>query len=106
MYSQMKTVIPVIEKNEMLSSPEPEIVPVNLTNALLATSVELDKKAELNTSLAEVKKQMPKNKYIARDIAKEVLETYQVRVLANEKLTYNDVDVLDFIRSTQGIEKG
>ncbi|CAG8544641.1 4714_t:CDS:10 [Ambispora leptoticha] len=65
----------------------------------------LDKNVESNASLEEVKNKKPRSKYITRDIAKEALETYQVRVLANEKLTYNDIDILDFIHLTKGIEK-
>ncbi|CAB4430271.1 unnamed protein product [Rhizophagus irregularis] len=102
--NEIKTVIPVIEENEVPSSPEPEIVPINLTNTFLATSIKLDKKAESNTSLAGKNKKI-KNQYISRDIAEEALKTYQVRVLANEKLIYNDVDVLDLIHSKE-IEKG
>ncbi|PKY57164.1 hypothetical protein RhiirA4_549548 [Rhizophagus irregularis] len=82
--NEIKTVIPVIEENEVPSSPEPEIVPINLTNTFLATSIKLDKKAESNTSLAGKNKKI-KNQYISRDIAEEALKTYQVRVLANEK---------------------
>jgi hypothetical protein len=52
-----------------------------------------------------VKNKKPRSKYIARDIAKEALETYQVRVLANKKLTYNGINVLDSIHSTKEIEK-
>ncbi|CAG8668591.1 3838_t:CDS:2 [Funneliformis mosseae] len=111
-FSDEESAIPVIEEDEeSSSSSESGITPVNLSNIFLATSIELeknpDKKAESNVSLEEVKmvNKKPRSKYIARDIAKEVLETYQVRVLANEKLTYNGVDVLDFIHSTKGIEK-
>ena len=104
MHLQIKTVIPVIEENEVPSPPEPKIVPVNLANAFLATSIKLDKKAKSNTSLAE-KNKKTKNTYIARDIAEEALKTYQTRVLADDRLIYNDVDVLDFIHSKE-IEKG
>ncbi|CAI2188035.1 10011_t:CDS:2 [Funneliformis geosporum] len=95
MHLKTKTVIPVIEENEMPSPsvvmghigtyswdskclghrkwtslpspPEPEITLVNLTNAFLATSIELNKKAKSNTSLAERNKRT-KNKYITHDI--------------------------------------
>ncbi|CAG8572171.1 12169_t:CDS:2 [Funneliformis mosseae] len=103
--NEIKTVIPVIEENEVPSPPEPKIVPVNLINAFLATSIKLDKKAESNTSLAGMNKKTKNIKYIARDIAEEALKTYQTRVLADDKLIYNDVDVLDFIHSKE-IEKG
>ena len=103
MHLQTKTVIPVIEENEVPLSPVSNIVPVNLTNAFLATYTELDKKAESNTSLEKNKR--TKNKYIIHDIAEEALQTYRTRVLANDKLIYNDVDVLDFIYSKE-IEKG
>ena len=94
MHLQIKTVIPVIEENEVPSSFEPNIVLINLTNAFLATSM----KAKSNTSLAE-KNKRTKNKYITHDIAEEALKTYQTFVLADDKLIYNDVDVLDFIHS-------
>ncbi|CAB4395601.1 unnamed protein product [Rhizophagus irregularis] len=62
--NEIKTVIPVIEENEVPSPPEPKIVPINLTNTFLATSIKLDKKAESNTSLSGKNKKI-KNQYIS-----------------------------------------
>ncbi|KAF0413751.1 hypothetical protein F8M41_007753 [Gigaspora margarita] len=85
-----------------------------LTNVFLETSVEHvrnpDQTAELDTSListneAEVKSRKTRRPYITRDIAEEVLKKYQMRALAGKKLTYNDVDVLDFFRSNMNKDK-
>ncbi|PKK57339.1 hypothetical protein RhiirC2_388584 [Rhizophagus irregularis] len=53
--NEIKTVIPVIEENEVPSPPEPKIVPINLTNTFLATSIKLDKKAESEEALKHIK---------------------------------------------------
>ncbi|RHZ63298.1 hypothetical protein Glove_330g76 [Diversispora epigaea] len=70
----------------------------------------LDMTTASNTSLALIKeagnKKRKIKKYIARDIVKEILDAYQIRILAGEKLIYNGVNVLDFIHSTNVIEKG
>ncbi|CAI2189512.1 7803_t:CDS:2, partial [Funneliformis geosporum] len=75
-------ILVIEEDEESSSSSESGITPVNLSNIFLATA-----------SSEEVKmvNKKPKNKYITRDIAKEVFKTYQVHVLVNAKLTYNDL---------------
>ena len=67
MHLQIKTVIPVIEENEVLYHLSPRLYQLIL-QMHFATSIKLDK----NTSLAG-KNKKTKNKYIARDIAKEAL---------------------------------
>ncbi|CAG8609166.1 7006_t:CDS:2 [Ambispora leptoticha] len=105
---------PPRDEDYFSSDSDSEIVPVSLTNVFLATSIEhernLDQTAELDTSListkeAEVKSRKSRRPYITRDIAEEVLKKYQMCVLAGKKLTYNDVDVLDFVRSNMNKDK-
>ncbi|CAG8440252.1 13343_t:CDS:2, partial [Acaulospora colombiana] len=72
---------PPCDEDHFSSDSDSEIVPVSLTNE------------------TEVRSRKTKRPYITRDIAAEVLKKYQMCVLAGKKLTYNDVDVLDFVRS-------
>ncbi|RIB04707.1 hypothetical protein C2G38_2148899 [Gigaspora rosea] len=105
---------PLRDEDYFSSDSDSVIVPVSLTNVFLETSIEHernpDQTAELDTSListneAEVKSQKTRRPYITRDIAEEVLKKYQMHVLAGKKLTYNDVDVLDFVRSNMNKDK-
>ncbi|CAG8822598.1 37162_t:CDS:2, partial [Gigaspora margarita] len=102
------------DEDYVSSDSDSVIVPISLTNVFLEASIEhernLDQTAELDTSListneAEVKSRKTRKPYITRDIADEVLKKYQMRVLAGKKLTYNDVDVLDFVRSNMNKDK-
>ncbi|CAJ0648571.1 11039_t:CDS:2, partial [Entrophospora sp. SA101] len=104
-----------IIESDQSSSSDSEIVPISLINVFHEISDKseknLDKTAELETSSAltkEVndKKQKTKNQYITRDLVKEVLDAYQMCILAGEKLIHNGINVLDFTHSTNEIKKG
>ncbi|CAG8608489.1 16231_t:CDS:2, partial [Racocetra persica] len=98
------------------SDSDSEIVSVSLMNIFLETSIEYEKNpdqtAELDISLisikkakAEVKSQKTRRPYITHDIVKEILKKYQMCVLAEKKLIYNNVDVLDFVCSNMNNDK-
>ncbi|CAG8726124.1 16857_t:CDS:2, partial [Racocetra fulgida] len=86
---------PPHDEDYFFSDSDSEIIPVSLTNVFLETSIEHernpDQTAELDISLISVKK---------AEIKKILM-----RILAGKKLTYNGVDVLNFVRSNMNKNK-
>src|SRR5688500_11462131 len=82
---------------------------VNLMDFFLTTFIELEnnmnKNVKSNASLKEMKDKKLRNKYIIFNIMKEILKIYQVHILVNKKLIYNDINILNFIYSIKVIKK-